>query len=258
MTFDMLPNRFRVVLFGLISFIGILSGAAAEGPSHFEQANRLYEEGKFSEAASLYESMLKAGRRSPEIFFNLGNTYFREARLGRAIFNYRQAERMNPRDPDVQANLRFTRERVTGALSTTEAVWIRAVRYFTLDELTTACTLLFWVWAGLVCFRQWRPTLQPKLRTPGLIIGSVLGISMVILMIAYATSDERIAIVTAAQAPVHLGPLSKSQISYSATDGTELKALAERGEWLQVSDRSERSGWVQATNVLTFTYRSDR
>jgi uncharacterized protein YgiM (DUF1202 family) len=80
---------------------------------------------------------------------------------------------------------------------------------------------------------------------------------MVILMIAYATSDERIAIVTAAQAPVHLGPLSESQISYTAPDGTELKALAERGEWLQVSDRSERSGWVQATNALIFTHRSD-
>ncbi len=256
MTFDMLPHRFRVALFGLIAFLGALSCAAAEGLSHFDQANRLYEEGKFSEAASLYDSLLKAGRRSPEIFFNLGNTYFREGRLGRALFNYRQAERIIPRDPDVQANLRFTRERVTGALSTSEAVWLRAVRYFTLDELTTACTLLFWIWAGLVCLWQWRPTLQPKVRTPGLIIGSLLGITVIVLIVAYSTSDERVAIVTGAQVPVHLGPISESQISYSATDGTELKALATRGDWLQVSDRSDRSGWVQTTNVLIFAYRS--
>ena len=256
MTFDMLRKKFRVALFSFIAFLGVLSVATAEGQSHFDQANRLYEEGKFSEAASLYESMLRAGRRSPEIFFNLGNTYFREGRLGRALFNYRQAERMIPRDPDVQANLRFTRERVTGALSTTEAVWLRAVRYFTLDELTTASTSLFWIWAALVCLWQWRPTLRPKLRTPGLIIGGLLGTTLVVLVIAYSSSDERVAIVATSQAPVHLGPLSESQVSYTAPDGTELKALAERGDWLQVSDRSERSGWVQATNVLIFTYRS--
>ena len=255
MSRNVLPNRFGAVLFGIVALVTILCAGAAETPSHFDQANRLYEQGKFSEAASLYESMLKAGTRSPEIFFNLGNAYFREGHLGRALFNYRQAERANPRDPDVQANLRFTRERVTGGLSVSEPVWLRPIRYFTFDEITAACTLLFWIWAGLVCLSKWRPELQPKLRSVGLAVGGVLGAAIVVLIVSFAASDVRIAVVTAGQAPVHLGPLSESQISYTAPDGTELKALAERGDWLQVSDRSDRSGWIQATNVLIFTYR---
>ena len=251
---NLLRHSFSAALFGLIALLAIFSGRGAEAPpSHFEQANRLYEQGKFLEAASLYESMIKAGRRSPEIFFNLGNAYFRQGQLGRALFNYRHAERARPRDPDVQANLRFTRERVTGALSITEPVWLRTVRYFTLNELTTACTSLLWIWAGLVCLSKWRPTLQ--LRTPELIVGGLLAASVVVLMIAYNTSDERTAIVTASQAPVHLGPLSESQVAYTAVDGTELKALAQRGDWLQVSDRSERFGWVQATNMLIYAQR---
>jgi tetratricopeptide (TPR) repeat protein len=253
MSLNVLANRFSAALFGLITLLAIISGRGAEAPSHFEQANRLYEQGKFSEAASLYESMIKAGRRSPEILFNLGNAYFRQGQLGRALFNYRQAERVRPRDPDVQANLRFTRERVPGALSTTDPAWLRLVRYFTLDELTTACTLLFWIWAGLVCISKWRPDL--RLRSPVLTIGSLLAAGVIVLLIAYNTSDQRIALVTSSQAPVHLGPLSESQVAYTAADGTELKALAQRADWLQVSDRAERSGWVQMTNVLIFQSR---
>ena len=71
MSRNVLPNRFGAVLFGIVALVTILCAGAAETPSHFDQANRLYEQGKFSEAASLYESMLKAGTRSPEIFFNL-------------------------------------------------------------------------------------------------------------------------------------------------------------------------------------------
>ena len=258
MSRNVLRNRFAAALIAFIASLTMLSSSAADAPSHFEQANRLYEQGKFSEAASLYESMLKAGRRSPEIFFNLGNTYFREGQLGRALFHYRQAQRARPRDPDVQANLRFTREKVTGALSTIEPVWVRPVRYLTLDELTIGCTMLFWIWAGLACLSKWQLPLQRKVRTPTLIAGSLLGAAIILLSISYATSDERVAIVTLAQAPVHLGPLSESQISYTATDGTELNALVQRDDWLQVSDRSERSGWIQTTNVLVFSYRSDR
>src|SRR5688572_10972453 len=169
MSLELLPNRFGAALLAVTLVLGVFSAPGAEIPSHFDQANRLYEQGKFSEAASLYESMIKAGSRSPEIFFNLGNAYFRQGQLGHALFNYKHAQRANPRDPDVQANLRLTRERVTGALSITEPIWKRLFRYFTLNELTTACALLFWIWAGLVCVAKWRPTLQ--LRTAGLIVG---------------------------------------------------------------------------------------
>src|SRR5882672_4567327 len=43
----------------------------------FDQANKLYEEGKFTEAAAAYEKMLRQGRASPALYFNLGNAFFK-------------------------------------------------------------------------------------------------------------------------------------------------------------------------------------
>lgn len=248
-----LSTNFCAGLLKILLFYCLLhSRTGAEVPSHFEQANRLYEKGSFSEAASLYESMIKSGRQSASIYFNLGNAYFKKTELGRALFNYRRAERLAPRDPDIQANLRFTRERVDGGLSLSPSVWRRALHYFTLNEISTVCALLFWAWAALVCLVQFRPKLQTKLRGVGLIMGSLLACALLLLVISYISSRERIAIVANSQAKVHLGPLPESQTAFTAADGSELKVLAERKDWIQVSDRSNRSGWVASTNVLIF------
>ena len=58
----------------------------------FDQANRLYEQGKYAEAASAYENLLHADSNSPALYFNLGNARFKAGQSGRAIAAYRQAE----------------------------------------------------------------------------------------------------------------------------------------------------------------------
>src|SRR5437016_6228026 len=60
----------------------------------FEQANRLYEEEKFTEAAAAYQSMIGNGRVSSALYFNLGNALFKSGQIGRAIANYRLAEQL--------------------------------------------------------------------------------------------------------------------------------------------------------------------
>jgi tetratricopeptide (TPR) repeat protein len=249
----MSPSAFRKILSFLFLFlVQCATLNAADAPSHFEQANRLYEQGKYSEAASLYESMIKAGRHSSAVFFNLGNCYFKSGNLGRALLNYRVAERIAPRDPDIQGNLRFTRERVPGGNSLDEPIWKRAMLYFTLNELAVFCSALFWGWAALACATALRPDLKPKLRTYFIGVQLALAVAILALVLAWFASRGRIAIVTASQATVHLGPVAESQAAFTALNGVELKLLARRDDWLQVTDRSDRSGWVVATNVATF------
>jgi tetratricopeptide (TPR) repeat protein len=80
----------------------------------FENANKLYEHGKFAEAAALYTNLVQSGQVSSALYFNLGNAFFKAGQMGRAIGAYRQAEQMTPRDPDLGANLRFARNQVKG------------------------------------------------------------------------------------------------------------------------------------------------
>src|SRR5204862_132447 len=81
--------------------------------------------GPFAEAAAAYEKIVAGGRVSSALYFNLGNALFKSGRIGRAIANYRLAEQLAPRDPDIRANLRFARNHVNGVEARLPAWWRR-------------------------------------------------------------------------------------------------------------------------------------
>src|SRR5262245_64763429 len=94
---------FRVVpLIAALAFLAGLPVRAADMASDFDAANKLYEQGRFSEAAAAYEKLLKAGAPPEAIHFNLGNAWFKAGQIGRAIAEWRRAERSSPRDPNVR------------------------------------------------------------------------------------------------------------------------------------------------------------
>lgn len=244
---------FRAGLFLLLVLFNVIAASAF---STFDEANRLYEQGKYTEAASIYESILKSGRRSASIYFNLGNAYFKDGQLGRALFQYRMAESLAPRDADIQANLRFARERVPDTISIESPSLERVIRYFTINELAAAAAVLFWIWAVIFCLSCLRPKTAQRLRGIGLFVGTALAIAIIFLILNLWISRSQVAIViSAAPSPVNLGPLAESQPSFAAPDGSELEVLNRRAEWLQVRDRLNRSGWVHHTNISLFPPR---
>src|ERR1039457_2615800 len=86
-----------------------LSAAVAAPDDDFKAANQLYDAGKFAEAAAAYE---KIEPKTAHVYYNLGNAWFRQDKLGLAILTYAQAHRLAPRDPDMLANLRFAQQRL--------------------------------------------------------------------------------------------------------------------------------------------------
>jgi tetratricopeptide (TPR) repeat protein len=72
-------------------------------------ANALYESGHAAEAIQMYEQLVAQGVEDSGLFYNLGNAYYRQNDLGRALLNYELAARLAPRDPDIEANLALAR-----------------------------------------------------------------------------------------------------------------------------------------------------
>src|SRR2546426_6371118 len=75
----------------------------------FKAANALYDAGKFAEAAAAYE---RVEPKTASVYFNLGNAFFRQDKVGLAVLNYERARRLAPRDPDILANLKFAEQRL--------------------------------------------------------------------------------------------------------------------------------------------------
>jgi len=223
---------------------------AAVSAAAFDVANKLYEEGKFAEAAAAYETMAKGGQASAALYFNLGNAFFKSGQIGRAIAAYRQAEQLTPRDPDLRANLQFARNQ-TPSPTLLPTRWQRWLGRLTLNEWTLLAAGAVWLWLLLLAVLQWRPALRPTLRTYVLTLAVLAGLLVACTAAALReTRFVRTAIVITGEAVVRYGPLAESPTAFTVHDGAELRVLDQKDEWLQVSTDPRRVGWLRRDQVM--------
>ena len=66
-----------------------------------------YRQGKYLEAADTYKKMLTEGQESAQLYYNLGNCYYKLGENTQAILNYERALLLNPADRDARYNLQM-------------------------------------------------------------------------------------------------------------------------------------------------------
>lgn len=237
-------------ILAFISFALLLPASAETTAGAFDTANKLYEQGKFTEAAAAYEQILQRGQASAALYFNLGNTFFKAGQIGRAIAAYRQAEQLSPRDPDLRANLQFARNQIQGP-TVSPAWWQRWLGKLSLSEWTWLAAAALWLWFAALTLGQWRPAWRPALRN----YTFALGAATVLLGACFGAALHEgrynlAAIVVAREAVVRQGPLEEAPSLFTARDGAELEVLDRKDEWLQVSADARRVGWIHRQQVL--------
>lgn len=217
---------------------------AADVAADFTSANKLYAEGKFSDAATAYGKILQTGAQSPALLFNAGNAEFKAGHLGKAIAAYRQAEQLAPRDAELRANLAFVRNQVQGA-TLREGRWQNWFGSLTLNEGTILTAVFFWAMFALLAARQLRPALAPKLRTATRLAIALTIFSGTVLALSVANRfNAASAIVTSAEAVARSGPFEDAQNAFTTRDGAELKVLDHHDDWVQVANSAGKTGWL--------------
>ncbi len=222
---------------------------ATDVTADFAAANKLYAEGKFAEATTTYDAILKTGAQSPVLLFNAGNAAFKAGHLGKAIAAYRQAELLTPRDAELRANLAFVRNQVQGA-TLRESRWQNWAGTLTLNEGAILTAVFFWAMFALLAFRQLRPVLAPKLHSvTRLAVALTLFSGAVLALQATNRFNAAIAVVTGAEAIARSGPFDEAQSVFTARDGAELKVLDRHDNWVQVVNNVGKIGWLNQKQV---------
>ncbi len=223
--------------------------AAADIASDFSSANQLYAEGKFSEAAKVYGTILNSGAASANLLFNDGNAEFKSGGLGRAIAAYRRAAQLAPRDADIRANLDFARNQVQGA-TWRENRWESWLGALTLNEWTALAAWAFWLTFLLLAAMQIRPALKSLLRGPARFMAVAAVFFCACLGAASAIHfSKSIVVVVVSDAVTRSGPFNDAQNAFAVHDGAELTVLDRRNGWVEVTDGAGRIGWMQDGQV---------
>ncbi|HXE43141.1 MAG TPA: tetratricopeptide repeat protein [Candidatus Baltobacteraceae bacterium] len=228
------------------AFVGKIFAANTDG---FSMANKLYAEGKFSDAANLYEQILASGETSPNLLFNYGNAEFKAGNLGKAIAAFRRAELLAPRDSDIHANLDFVRKQIQGA-TISESRWRNWLGQLTLNEWAILAAIAFWLTFILFAAKQLRPALASKLR------GISFALIALTILFGAATGlqaaehfSKQSAVVISNDAVAKSGPFDDAQNAFAVHDGAELSILDKHDDWVQVTDGTGKIGWLRNSQV---------
>jgi len=237
----------------------VCAALAQDRTEGFEAANKLYEQGRFPEAAAAYEKLLQGTPPSETLYFNLGNAWFKAGQTGRAIAAYRRAEQLAPRDPSIRFNLQFARKKVAGGDAPTGTVWHRALTALTLNEWSVLAGCALWLWFGLLVLREIRPALKQALSGYTATAGAVfLMLAVCLGNAAQLRFKTRSAVVIVPDAIARSGPLDEAKVLHQFRDGVEVKVLDDKEvsgtggkqTWLQVSEATGRSGWMKSDQLV--------
>lgn len=104
-----------LVVFLTLLSIAVLAAEEKKGvPPHvlYHEAHSHYQAGNYQKSISTYLDLInETGIKNSELYYNLGNSYFKEGRLGEAIFYFKNANRLSPRDADTLFNLQYARSK---------------------------------------------------------------------------------------------------------------------------------------------------
>lgn len=254
------------------------AGAQDEAPAdQFARANAAYEAGDYAAAIDDYTRVAEAGVVSSDLYYNLGNAYFKDGGLGRAVLWYERARRLAPRDPDVRDNLDLTRSLLRDKqLVTAEPRWRRALLAWHRDTTTAESVVAASALYALLCllgvlfvFRQseWFSRLYARLSilSPGRLLGldkaQDLGVAMAIVFLVVgalttsAVSKVRAegaraqGVVVAQEVSVFSGPSRDASVQFKVHEGTLVSVRDARPGWVRVDLPGDLSGWVDETTL---------
>lgn len=233
------------------------AGGGSSLATLYNRGNRLYEEGKYSQAIKVYNELVAVGAVDGFLFYNLGNAYFKEGRIGSTILWYSRATRILPRDGDVITNLEFARrvrpDKIESARFPIVFRLLRGMVFgLNLSELTLLAFVLYLLTVlSLMIFMLTRAVLIRRIANrSSLVLGIVLCLSLIVLGGRMHHANRTLeCVIMVDQVDAMSGPGGEYTRVMSLHEGVEAQIENEREGWYLIKLPNGLGGWIPQKSV---------
>lgn len=240
--------------------IGLLISTTVYGQQVDElkiEADSAYLLGNYAQAAEIYEQMLKQGE-SAEVYYNLGNAYYKSDEIAKAILNYERALLLTPNNSDLKSNLEIARAKtIDKEVQIPDIFFVAWVKTWihSCPMYTWAIwgILTFWVMLLALCFYFFsKQILWKKIGFFTAAICLILTISC--NLFAHSLKKELLirnqAIVLSPSVTVRSTPSESGTSLFILHEGhkVEIKDNSMK-EWKEIRLENDRVGWVPASSI---------
>lgn len=247
----------KTVIFAFIGIAALWSAAhAGEGERSiqavFSDANSYYEKGEYAKALEGYRAIMARDAESGNLYYNMGNAYFKLDDLANAILYYERAKRLTPHDADLKSNLEHALSFVEdSAASGGKSSWIEFLQNLTsalnIDQLAVLLWLLLLFAALLFSVKVvFHRHVKRRLVLPiAVTIVTVSFLMVSFLARAYEDQFRRGAVVMAKEAECRFEPFDQSTAYFKVRTGDKVFVLVSRESWSKIRRPDGKMAWIK-------------
>ncbi len=240
------------LLLAMICFGGTSAKAVTKNNADTE-----YQKGNYQQAIRDYEEILKNGE-SAEIYFNLGNAYYRTDNITKAVLNYERARLLSPGDDDINFNLQFARSKTIDKI-TPESEMFFVTWYKSLVNFTSVDN---WAKTGILCIVMALLLVLLYLFGPQLMlrkIGFFGGLAFFVIFLLsnlfafqqkQALDNRTGAIIISPSVNIKKTPAKNSTDQFVLHEGTRVDII-DKGmtDWRCIRVGDGREGWIETKAI---------
>lgn len=222
-----------------------------------QNANEHYAKEEFQQAIDGYNQILMAGIESPELYFNLGNAYYKTKQYPLSILNYERAKLLAPDDEDIEFNLQVANQKVVDSIQELPGIfivrwWNAIVNSQTTDTWAVLSIISFVVFLTMLGFYFFAKTSEVKRIT---FWSGCLLILLTIFSWSFAAKQKSrlvnhaYAIVMQPTVTVKSSPSEKGTNLFVVHEGLKVRITDKLGDWVEIRLADGNKGWLLTESV---------
>jgi tetratricopeptide (TPR) repeat protein len=254
--------RAALVATGLALAVALAAGGVARADRRDEawrRGNDAYLHGDYAGAVAAYQELDREGLVSADLYFNLGDAYYRQGKLGRAIWSFERAAALEPDDDDARYNLtqarkmadRRAHDKIEGADH--DPIWMRIVTGLGPSTETWLFVAIYLAFFGALASRLLRRRAGEHTRA---LLGAAAAILGVVALLSGALLAGRalldrvpFGVVLPDVVAVKEGADTNYRTSFELHAGLRVRLLEHDQEWLRIRLPNGLEGWVREQEI---------
>ncbi|MFN3940773.1 MAG: tetratricopeptide repeat protein, partial [Chitinophagales bacterium] len=229
----------------------------AQDSINIQTANAQYENKNYFAAIDMYQSIIHTQGPSAEVYYNLGNAYYKTNQIGLAIVNYERCLALSPRDADAVFNLQLANLKLKDKLEPVNRLFIIRLWHGWIQLLQVNQWLiisLICIWLALAGFAVFRFSKKIFIRKTGFYLFAA---GMVFFIISLITTLGRDAynrnyvfgIITSPSLIIKSEPSENSTNLMMLHEGLKLRILDKQNNWCKITLPDGNQGWALISGV---------
>ena len=217
----------------------------------FELGNKQYVNENYSEAISLYDSILTSGLESSELYYNLGNCHYKTNDWANAIWHYEKSLQLNNNEK-TKHNLELVKLKIIDRIEPLPQLfykkwWINLTQSLS-TQVWQIITLFGMGFIFILQLISQFTSLKNKLITK--ILSAITVIILLITQTSYNINfTKKEAIIFSETITVNSAPTSSSTNLFTLHAGSKVEIIDTIGDWINIKIANGNSGWIGQNSI---------